>query len=39
MSDTVTKTPLDTLSITRNNTSVNFVSAEKKRGDKAGELS
>lgn len=38
MSDTVTKTPLDTLSITRNSTSVNFVSAEKKRGDKAGEL-
>lgn len=37
MSEQETKTPLETLSISRNNTSVSFVSAEKKRGDKAGE--
>jgi len=32
-----TVTPLDTLSIERNKTTVSFVSAEKKRGEKAGE--
>lgn len=37
MSEDNTKTPLETLSIARNNTTVAFVSAEKKRGDKAGE--
>jgi hypothetical protein len=38
MSEQETKTPLETLNIARNNTTVAFISAEKKRGDSAGEL-
>jgi len=38
MSEQETKQPLETLNINRNDTVVSFVSAEKKRGDNAGEL-
>lgn len=37
MSETQNKTVLETLNVERNSTTVAFVSAEKKRGDKAGE--